>query len=116
MRENRVKQALRSGGVAMGVMCLEFASTGIGPLSAAGGAEFAVFDMEHSGWGLETIRMLCATSKASDLVPIVRVPTTDYHFIAHALDVGAMGLVIPLVGTADQAKHAVECALYPPRG
>src|SRR5262249_48113037 len=38
------------------------------------------------------------------------------HFIAHALDVGAMGLVIPLVGTADQARHAVECAMYPPRG
>ncbi len=36
MRDNRVKQALRSGGVSMGVMCLEFATTGIGPLSAAG--------------------------------------------------------------------------------
>lgn len=116
MRENRVKTALRSGGVSMGVMCLEFATTGIGPLSAAGGAEFAVYDMEHNGWGLETIRMLVATSKATDLVPIVRVPTLDYHFIAHALDVGAMGLVIPLVATAEQARFAVECAMYPPRG
>jgi 2-dehydro-3-deoxyglucarate aldolase/4-hydroxy-2-oxoheptanedioate aldolase len=44
------------------------------------------------------------------------VPTTDYHFIAHALDVGAMGLVIPLVATAEQAKFAVNCAMYPPRG
>src|SRR4029079_7036889 len=83
MRQNRVKQTLRSGGVSMGVMCLEFATTGIGPLSAAGGAEFAVYDMEHTGWGLETIKMLVATSRAADLVPIVRVPTTDYHFIAH---------------------------------
>jgi 2-dehydro-3-deoxyglucarate aldolase/4-hydroxy-2-oxoheptanedioate aldolase len=116
MRENRVKQTLRDGGVAMGVMCLEFATTGIGPLSAAGGAEFAVYDMEHNGWGLETVKMLAATSKAADLVPIVRVPATDYHFIAHALDVGAMGLVIPLVGTAEQARYAVECAMYPPRG
>ena len=116
MRKNRVKQALRSGGVSMGVMCLEFATTGIGPLSAAGGAEFAVYDMEHTGWGLETIKMLVATSRAADLVPIVRVPTNDYHFIAHALDVGAMGLVIPLVGTAEQARHAVDCAMYPPKG
>lgn len=116
MRDNRVKQALRSGGVSMGVMCMEFATPGIGPLSAAAGAEFAVFDMEHTGWGLETIRMLAATSLSSDLVPIVRVPTTDYHFIAHALDVGAMGLVIPLVGTAEQARFAVECATYPPKG
>ncbi len=116
MRDNRVKRSLRSGGVSMGVMCMEFATPGIGPLSAAAGAEFAVFDMEHTGWGLETIRMLAATSLSADLVPIVRVPTTDYHFIAHALDVGAMGLVIPLVSTAEQARLAVECALYPPRG
>ena len=116
MRDNRVKQALHSGGVSMGVMCLEFATTGIGPLSAAGGAEFAVFDMEHTGWGLETIKMLVATSRGADLVPIVRVPTADYHFIAHALDVGAMGVVLPLVESADRARFAVECALYPPRG
>jgi 2-keto-3-deoxy-L-rhamnonate aldolase RhmA len=116
MRDNRVKQALRSGGVSMGVMCMEFATTGIGPLSASAGAEFVVFDMEHTGWGLETIKMLAATSKASDLVPIVRVPITEYHFIAHALDVGAMGVVVPLVGTADQARVAIESALYPPRG
>src|SRR3954468_8139971 len=116
MKENRVKQALRSGGGAVGVMCLEFATTGIGPISAAAGAQFIVFDMEHTGWGLETIKMLAATSRSADLVPIVRVPTTDYHFIAHALDVGAMGLVIPLVGTAEQARLAVEYAMYPPRG
>ncbi len=116
MKDNLVKKTLQSGGVSMGVMCLEFATTGIGALSAVAGADFAVFDMEHTGWGLETIRMLASTSKAADLVPIVRVPTNDYHFIAHALDVGAMGLVIPLVGTAEQARFAVECANYPPTG
>jgi 2-dehydro-3-deoxyglucarate aldolase/4-hydroxy-2-oxoheptanedioate aldolase len=116
MKDNAVKHILRAGGVSMGVMCLEFATPGIGPLSASAGAEFAVFDMEHTGWGLETIRMLVVTSRASDLVPIVRVPITDYHFIAHALDVGAMGLVIPLVGTAKQAQSAVESAMYPPGG
>lgn len=116
MRDNMVKQTLRSGGVSMGVMCMEFATPGIGALSAAAGAEFAVFDMEHTGWGLETVRMLAIGSRAAELVPIVRVPTTDYHFIAHALDVGAMGVVIPLVSTAEQARFAVACALYPPRG
>lgn len=116
MKDNPVKQTLRAGGVAMGVMCLEFATPGIGPLSAAAGAEFAVYDMEHTGWGLETIRMLAVTSRAADLVPIVRVPMVDYHYIAHALDVGAMGLVLPLVGTSEQARLAVECAMYPPRG
>lgn len=116
MRDNAVKRALRQGGVSMGVMCLEFATPGIGRLSAGAGADFAVFDMEHTGWGLETIKMLIATSRACDLVPMVRVPVGDYHFIAHALDVGAMGIVLPLVGTPQQARQAVDCALYPPKG
>jgi 2-keto-3-deoxy-L-rhamnonate aldolase RhmA len=116
MRQNRVKKTLQSGGVAMGVMCLEFATSGIGRLSAEAGAELAVFDMEHTGWSLETIKMLVATSRCASLEPVVRVPVTDYHHIAHALDVGATGLVIPLVGNADQIKYAIECALYPPRG
>ena len=38
MRDNRVRQKLSAGGISMGVMCLEFATTGIGPISAAAGA------------------------------------------------------------------------------
>ncbi|OWK46652.1 2,4-dihydroxyhept-2-ene-1,7-dioic acid aldolase [Fimbriiglobus ruber] len=95
---------------------MEFATTGIGRLSAEAGAEFAVFDMEHTGWSLETIKMLIATSRSVDLVPIVRPPVTDYHHIAHAMDVGAMGLLIPLVNSEEQIRYAIECALYPPLG
>jgi 2-dehydro-3-deoxyglucarate aldolase/4-hydroxy-2-oxoheptanedioate aldolase len=97
-------------------MCLEFATPGIGRISAEGGAEFIVYDMEHTGWELETIRMLIATTRSADIVPIVRVPTTGYHFIAHAMDVGAMGLVIPLVNSAEQLRHAISFAKYPPEG
>ena len=110
MKDNPVKKTLAAGGVSMGVMCLEFATTGIGRLSAEAGAEFAVFDMEHTGWSLETIKMLIATSRSADLVPIVRPPVTDYHHIAHAMDVGAAGLLIPLVGSAAQIRFAIECA------
>jgi 2-dehydro-3-deoxyglucarate aldolase/4-hydroxy-2-oxoheptanedioate aldolase len=48
MKDNQVKQTLHCGGVSMGVRGLEFATKGIGPLSAAAGAEFAVFDWEHT--------------------------------------------------------------------
>jgi 2-keto-3-deoxy-L-rhamnonate aldolase RhmA len=116
VRDNRVKQTLAAGGVSVGTMNIEFATTGIGRLMAEAGAEFCVFDMEHSGWSMETIRQVIATSRCADLVPFVRPPTTQYHLISRALDVGAMGLVIPLVGSAEQARFAVECAMYPPRG
>ncbi len=116
MRDNAVKRKLAAGGVAFGTMMMEFATTGIGRIAAEAGAEFAVFDMEHTGWGMETVRMLMATSRAADIVPMVRVPTLQYHFIARVLDLGALGLVVPLVADAEQARTVVECAKYPPAG
>jgi 2-dehydro-3-deoxyglucarate aldolase/4-hydroxy-2-oxoheptanedioate aldolase len=113
---NPVKKALRSGGVAVGTMMFEFATTGIARIAAAAGAEFAVFDMEHTGWSMETMRMLMATSRGSGLVPMVRVPTAQYHFIARVLDVGALGVVVPMVADAVQAKLIAESAKYPPVG
>ena len=116
MRDNTVKRTLATGGVSVGTMMLEFSTTGIGRIAAEAGAEFAVFDMEHTGWSIETIRQLMATSRAADIVPLVRVPTLQYHFIARVLDVGAMGVVVPLVADAEQARTIVECAKYPPAG
>jgi 2-dehydro-3-deoxyglucarate aldolase/4-hydroxy-2-oxoheptanedioate aldolase len=116
MRVNPVKRTLAEGGIAIGTMMFEFSTTGIARIAAEAGAEFAVFDMEHTGWSMETIRMLMATSRAADLVPMVRVPSLQYHFIARVLDVGAMGVVVPLVADRTQARQIVESAKYPPAG
>jgi len=116
MKSNPVKQKLAQGQVALGTMVFEFASTGIARIAAGAGAEFVIFDLEHTGWSLETIRMMMATAGGSGLVPLVRVPATEYHFVARALDVGAMGLMVPMVESAEQARKIVESAKYPPRG
>ena len=47
---------------------------------------------------------------------MVRVPRGEYHFIARALDVGAMGVMVPMVGTPEEAAHIVACTRYPPHG
>jgi 2-keto-3-deoxy-L-rhamnonate aldolase RhmA len=116
MRENTVKRTLAQGGVSVGTMMMEFATTGIGRIAAEAGTEFAVFDMEHTGWSMETVRMLMATSRGAEIVPFVRVPTLQYHFISRVLDLGAMGLVVPLVSDAEQARLIVQCSKYPPVG
>jgi 2-dehydro-3-deoxyglucarate aldolase/4-hydroxy-2-oxoheptanedioate aldolase len=97
-------------------MMLEFDTPGIPRIAAAAGAEFAVFDMEHTGWSLETIKRLVAASRGTDLVPIVRPPAGQYHFVARLLDVGAMGIVIPMMESAEQAREAVRFTSYPPAG
>jgi 2-keto-3-deoxy-L-rhamnonate aldolase RhmA len=116
MRENRVKRALQRGERSLGTMVFEFPTTGIGRIIAEAGGEFVIYDMEHTGWSIETIRMLMATTRAADLVPMVRVPATEYHLLARPLDVGAMGLMVPMVETAAQAETIAASAKYPPVG
>jgi 2-dehydro-3-deoxyglucarate aldolase/4-hydroxy-2-oxoheptanedioate aldolase len=116
MRENAVKRTLAGAGVALGTMVFEFDSTGIARAAAAAGAEFVIFDMEHSGWSTDTIRTLVATARGAELVPMVRVPATQYHLIARPLDVGAMGIMVPNVETEEQARTIVNAARYPPVG
>jgi 2-keto-3-deoxy-L-rhamnonate aldolase RhmA len=116
MRVNKVKRVLEHGGVAVGTMILEFSTTGIGRITAEAGSEFVVFDMEHTGWSMETIRMLMASTSAVDIVPMVRVPTLQYHFISRILDIGALGVVVPFVSNEEQAREIVACAKYPPEG
>src|SRR5262245_29492538 len=115
MEPNRVKEKLASGGTSIGTMVFEFATTGVARIAAEAGAEFVIFDMEHSGFGIETIRTLLATSPLT-ASPMVRVPVTEYHFIARALDMGARGIMVPMVETAEQARKIVQCAKYPPVG
>jgi 2-dehydro-3-deoxyglucarate aldolase/4-hydroxy-2-oxoheptanedioate aldolase len=116
MRENPVKRTLANGGVSLGTMAFEFNTTGLARLAAGAGAEFVVFDQEHTGWSVETIRMLVATSGATSMVPMVRVPTTQYHLIARVLDVGARGIMVPMVESPEQARLIVQSAKYPPVG
>ena len=116
MNNNLVKRKLMAGETVLGTMMFEFNTTGIARLASVAGAEFAVYDMEHTGWSVETIRTLIATTPRPQLVPIVRIPASDYHFVARTLDVGAMGIMVPMIESAEQAQSLVNSAKYPPVG
>ncbi len=116
MRPNTVKQKVQSGGVSIGTFMFEFNTNGVGRIAAEAGADFAIFDMEHTGWSIESIASLIATSRSTEMIPYVRIPATEYHFVARVLDVGAMGIMVPMVETAHQAETIVAAAKYPPVG
>ena len=82
----------------------------------AAGCEFVLFDLEHSGFGFETVKSAIRYFEAADVAPIVRVPSKEYHHIARACDMGAEGIMIPMVGNAGEAKAVVECMKYYPMG
>jgi len=116
MKTNTVKEKLARGECAYGTMIFEFNTTGIGRIVGEAGAEFVVYDMEHTGWSIETIRMLIATTQSSKALPMVRVPATQYHLLSRPLDLGAMGLMIPMVEDEAQARTIVRSAKYYPEG
>jgi len=116
MRENPLKQRLADGGYAFGTMVFEFFTPGIAQIVRAAGAEFVLYDMEHSGVGIEVIKQQMANCRGIGIVPLVRVPATEYHFIARSLDAGSMGVMVPMVESAEQAREIVAMTRYPPRG
>ena len=116
MRPNPLKARLAARGCAFGTMTFEFFTPGYPTICREAGAEFILYDMEHSGVGFETMKAQFAFCRGLDLVALVRVPSGDYHFIARALDIGAMGIMVPMVETPEQAKAIVDCTRYPPAG
>ncbi len=116
MSSNSVKQKLGRGEISLGTFVFEFNTSGIARLAAEAGAEFVIFDMEHTGWSVETIRSLIASTPRERIAPLVRVPAKDYHFLARVLDMGSLGIMVPMVETRDEAQRLVDCIKYPPRG
>ena len=80
------------------------------------GFDYVVVDMQH---GLndysDVVAMLQAVS-GSATVPLVRVPWNEQGIIGRVLDAGALGVIIPMVNTADEARRAVTACRYPPDG
>ncbi len=99
-----------------GHFIVEFATPGIGHILKSAGCDFVLFDLEHSGFGFETVKSAIRYFEAADLPVIVRAPSKEYHHIARAMDMGAEGLMLPMVGTAAEASHIINSMKYTPEG
>ena len=97
-------------------MAFEFFTPGLCQIMSNAGAEFVILDTEHSGAGIETIKNQVACARGTGIVPMVRVPGSHYHVIAPMLDAGAMGIMVPMVETAEQAANIAAWCRYRPLG
>ena len=103
-------------GLKVGHYVGEFTTPGIGFILKEAGCDYAFLDMEHSGNSFETIHRTLRYFEAAGLPSVVRIPSDSYDHIARALDVGVDAIVIPMVGSADQARSIVEKMKYTPKG
>src|SRR5690349_20857939 len=80
------------------------------------GFDFVIIDREHGpNDNLSTLNHIRA-AEANDIVPLVRVLANDPTLIQSTLDLGAHGVLVPKVSTADQARRAYEATQYRPGG
>ena len=116
MRPNPVRQKLRAGGTAYGIMAAEFFTPGFCQIAGDAGAEFVIFDMEHGGVGIDVLKAQIAFARGTGISPFVRVPGLAYHLIAPVLDAGAMGIMVPMIETREQAENLARWCRYSPEG
>src|SRR5437867_10420839 len=91
-------------------------SASITEVSAALGLDWVVIDAEHGHLDWKEILEHIRAAVRSNTVVLVRVAELNGALIKRALDIGADGVVIPWIETAEQLKQAVAFATYPPEG
>jgi 2-dehydro-3-deoxyglucarate aldolase/4-hydroxy-2-oxoheptanedioate aldolase len=116
MKPNTIKAPIMAGETVVGAMTFEFFSPGMSAILANAGCRFVFYDMEHTGLGFETLKWLFSTCRGLPIEPMVRVPKGEYAWLARALDLGARGVMIPMVESAEQARSIVQACRYPPVG
>jgi 2-keto-3-deoxy-L-rhamnonate aldolase RhmA len=100
----------------VGNFVVEFATPGIGHILKAAGLDFAFFDLEHSGFSFETLKSVVRYFEAAQLPVIVRVPAQEPDMLARACDMGAEGLIAPMISNVRQAQAMVDAVKYFPAG
>jgi 2-keto-3-deoxy-L-rhamnonate aldolase RhmA len=113
---NSLRSQCRTREPKYGHFIVEFATPGIGHILKNAGCDYVLFDTEHSGFGFETIKNAVRWFEAAKLPAIVRVPSKAYDQMARAADMGAEGIMVPMVDTAEEAKALVANIKYPPVG
>ena len=99
-----------------GHFVVEFATPGIGHILKGAGCEFVLFDTEHSGFSSDVVKACVRYFEAAELPAIFRVPSKSYDHLARYADMGAQGIMVPLVNDAHEAKELVSYVKYYPDG
>jgi 4-hydroxy-2-oxoheptanedioate aldolase len=115
MRVNHAKAKMLAGQPAYGY------SIGLGSVVAAEalsncGIDWIMLDTQHGSWGQESIVNALIAMRTASAVPMARVARNDYTLIGRLLDEGAMGIIVPMVNTVEDAKTAADACRLPPAG
>ena len=111
---NAVKERLTRGEVASSMTVRLTRGIEIAQIAKTAGFDSLYVDLEHSSLSLETTSQICCAAMSVGLAPFVRVPQLE--LIQRVLDGGALGIIMPDVRNAAQARDVVRAVKYPPLG
>jgi len=115
MRINTAKARMLEGKPAIGAIASLGSPVAAEVLSRAG-FDFVLLDCQHGNWEDQTALLAFRTICLGPAVPMARVRQNDFYAIGRLLDRGALGIVVPLVNSAAEARAAANAVRYPPRG
>lgn len=112
---SRLHEKLKSGELAIGT-CVGLGSMYTTELLGDAGLDYVWIDGEHCALSLRDIQDHLIAAKASGASGIVRIPWNDAVLVKPVLDMGAEGIIFPMICTGEEAKSAVESCRYPMNG
>lgn len=113
---SRLKQRLAQGEMVVGPFVAEVRNPNLAYMLAHSGFDFFILDNEHGSFSIETVGVMIAGARGAGIDVVVRVPEIGREAILKPLDLGAAGLLIPMVDRPSQAEEVMAHAKYPPRG
>ncbi len=110
-----LKERLGSGNAQLGTW-VTIGHSDVSDMLEAVGFDWLLFDTEHAPLGPESVSRMIQSIDGSKTCPLVRVGTIDQYPVKSALDMGAHGIIFPLVNSRQDAQRAVSFTKYPPEG
>jgi len=113
---NPARERLAKGELALGIGLRQARTVDIAAVMATCGFDWLFIDLEHGTMPLDIAVQISCAALTAGITPLVRVPSRQYALATRALDGGALGIVMPHVDTAEEAKVIVDHLKYPPLG
>jgi 2-keto-3-deoxy-L-rhamnonate aldolase RhmA len=113
---NPARERLAAGELSLGVGLRQTRTVDIAPAMKACGYDWLFIDLEHNSMDLDMAVQISVAALAAGIAPIVRVPARQHWMATRVLDGGAIGIVMPHVDTADEAREIAAALRYPPQG
>jgi 4-hydroxy-2-oxoheptanedioate aldolase len=113
---NVARERLERGELSLGTGVRLTRSVEIAIAMKTAGFDWLFLDLEHGTMSIDAAAQIAAAALDAGIAPLARVPNGEYSIATRLLDNGALGIVVPHVDTATEAREVVEKLKYPPVG